>query len=108
MRSDSEYFNSNNVASCLNKELTFFISYNQLRSLLSRTGFGSIKSYWATPEMRFPTQYVSTEASAVREARAIEGFPQGDMRSTRLLMPLVPARWVKHVTPGLAFLAIKQ
>ena len=83
-------------------------SHNKLKALLRDAGFERIKTYWAAPEMRYPTHYVPTDAVSVREARRKPGFLQGEMRSTRMLMPLIPAWLVKHFTPGLAVLATKR
>jgi hypothetical protein len=57
--------------------------------------------------MRFPKEYVPTDAASIRAARRRPGFVQGESRSTRLLMQWVPAPLVRHLTPGLAFLARK-
>ena len=83
-------------------------SHRALRRMMEGAGFDDLKSFWATPEMRFPRDYVPTDARAVRAARRRSDFEQGDTRSARLLMPCVPARWVKYVAPGLAFLGIKR
>ena len=83
-------------------------SYSRLKALLREEGFEKIDSFWATPEMRFPTEYVPTDAASIRQARRRPGFIQGEWRSTRLLMRFIPASLVKHVTPGLAFLAVKR
>jgi SAM-dependent methyltransferase len=83
-------------------------SYAGLTAMLRDAGFDRIDSFWATPEMRNPTQYVPTDAASIREARRKPGFIQGENRSTRLLMPFIPASLVKYVTPGLAFLATKR
>jgi SAM-dependent methyltransferase len=82
-------------------------SYNELRKMLAEVGFGSFTTYWATPEMRYPTDYVLTDAKSIRTARARAGFVQGDGRMTRALMRGIPAPWVRHLTPGLAFVARK-
>lgn len=82
-------------------------SHNELRAMLRESGFDRIDSFWATPEMRYPTHYVSTDAAAVRDARTKPGFVQGESRSTRFLMRFIPASLVRHFTPGLAFLAYK-
>ena len=50
---------------------------------------------------------VPTDTASVQAARQCGGFEQGEMRSTRLLMPLVPAVFVKYLTPGLLFIASK-
>jgi len=89
------------------RPLGVLYSHNDLERLLKRAGFEKTVSFWATPEMRYPTHYVPTDAASVRNARREPGFSQGNTRSSRLLMQLVPARWVKHFTPGLAFLAAK-
>ena len=83
------------------------ISHRALAALLREAGFARLASYWATPEMRFPSDYVPTDAAAIRVARGRPGFVQGEGRSARLLMQCVPAPLVKHLTPGLAFLATK-
>lgn len=82
-------------------------SYNALKAMLRNAGFEGIHSFWAAPEMRYPTQFVPTDAASVRQARRKPGFIQGEMRSTRTLMRMIPAALVKHFTPGLAFLANK-
>jgi SAM-dependent methyltransferase len=82
-------------------------SHNALKKMLRNAGFKNIDSFWAAPEMRFPKQYVATDAASIRKARSNPQFIQGEMRTTRLLMPFIPARFVKYVTPGLAFLATK-
>lgn len=83
-------------------------SYLGLRKLLSEYGFRDVRSYWAAPEMRYPDRYVSTDASSIRAARREGGFRQGDSRLRSALMPWMPAPLVKHVSPGLAFLAYKD
>ena len=82
-------------------------SHNALKLMLLDAGFHSATSFWATPEMRYPAHYVCTDAACVREARRKPGFIQGEGRSTRTLMRLIPASLVKQFTPGLAFLAMK-
>jgi SAM-dependent methyltransferase len=83
-------------------------SHSELKALLRESSLDPVASYWATPEMRHPEDYVPTNAEAIRLARQRPGFVQGEMRSTRLLMKLVPAPLVKHVTPGLAFVAMRK
>ncbi|MCE9660681.1 MAG: class I SAM-dependent methyltransferase [Burkholderiales bacterium] len=82
-------------------------SHDDLREQLHRAGLGDVESFWAAPEMRFPTHYVPTDAASVRAARAAPGLRQGEGRKVNLLMRFVPAAWVRHVMPGLAFLARK-
>jgi len=82
-------------------------SYGALANMLRDAGFDSLRSYWAVPEVRYPTEYVPTDAESVHQARRREGFVQSEGRSTRLLMRWVPAAWVRQVAPGLAFLARK-
>ena len=82
-------------------------SHDELRDLLKRAGFERTSSYWAAPEMRRPQGYVATDAASIREARRRPGFAQGFSRTTSLLTPLAPAAMVKHLTPGLVFLAEK-
>lgn len=79
-------------------------SWRGLQNLLRRAGFGVEQSWWAAPEMRFPSKMVPTDPQSVREARR-SGIRQGQGRAERLLMGLMPARLVKHVAPGLSFLA---
>jgi SAM-dependent methyltransferase len=83
-------------------------SYSELRHLLQRIGFGTIDSYWAAPEMRFPEHQIATDAASIRTARRTLPLQEGQFRSTRLLMPFIPAAFVKYVTPGLLFLAKKN
>jgi len=82
-------------------------SHDALRRMLGDAGFERIRSFWAVPEMRYPEHYIETDAASVRRARGAGGLVQGHQRSTRLLMRFVPAGWVRHVTPGLAFVAFK-
>jgi SAM-dependent methyltransferase len=82
-------------------------SYGALADMLRTAGFTRLQPYWATPEIRYPTEYVPIDASAIRAARSRRDFEQGESRSTRALMPRVPASWVKYVMPGLTFLATK-
>jgi SAM-dependent methyltransferase len=79
-------------------------SWRGLRKLLSQAGFAVEQSWWAAPEMRFPEKMVRTDPKSIREARRA-GIRQGDGRAERLLLSLVPAPLVKHVAPGLSFLA---
>lgn len=83
-------------------------SHRALAALLRDAGFSDLRSYWASPEVRYPAPYVATDAASVREARRHPGFVQGEGRSTRLLMRCIPAALVKHVTTGLTFLASKD
>lgn len=83
-------------------------SHDALLAKLRGAGLGQVKSYWTVPEMRFPTHYVPTDAESVRRARSEPGFRQAEGRKASLVMRLVPAAWVRHFMPGLAFLAIKD
>jgi SAM-dependent methyltransferase len=83
-------------------------SHDRLRSMLKDAGFAETRSFWTAPEMRFPTHYVPTDQVSIRAARSSEGFVQGDSRSTKLIMPWIPAGLVKHFTPGLTFIARKR
>lgn len=82
-------------------------SHTALKAMLRDAGFERADSFWATPEMRYPAHYVSTNAASIREARRNPGFIQGEGRSTRLIR-FIPATLVKHFTPGLAFLTTKR
>jgi SAM-dependent methyltransferase len=82
-------------------------SHDTLGRMLKQAGFDALESFWAAPEMRYPSHYVPTDAAAVRAARREPGFVQGDGRLNRLVMSVLPAPWVRHFTPGLAFLARK-
>jgi SAM-dependent methyltransferase len=82
-------------------------SHDGLKAMIEGMGFARVRSFWATPEMRYPKDYVPTDAASIREARRRRGFVQGEGRSARLLMQCLPAPLVKHLTPGLAFLATK-
>lgn len=80
-------------------------SHRKLKQLLADAGFRESRSYWAAPEMRFARAFVPTDAASVRAARKDPGFEQADTRKLRFAMGLVPDGWVKHVTPGLLFVA---
>lgn len=81
-------------------------SYRELRGMLRVAGFDRIESYWATPEMRWPTHMLSFESDDfARERRRV---PQGESRRIRAIASLLPGSMIKHVAPGLAFLARKS
>ncbi len=82
-------------------------SYRGMTKLLRKHGFEVLQTWWAAPEMRWTEEMVPTDVPSVRKARRL-GLNQGATRSERLIMRFVPARLVKHFTPGLAFLAEKQ
>lgn len=81
-------------------------SYRALRALLYSVGFDRIESYWATPEMRWPTHMVSFESDEFSHQR--RKVPQGESRRTGAIASLLPNFMIKHVAPGLAFIARKQ
>lgn len=83
-------------------------SHNALQRKLRDRGFDRIRAFWAVPDMRYPTQFIELEPAAVRTARREGGFAEGPTRLTRMLNPWIPAGLVKHLTPGLAFLATKS
>ncbi len=83
-------------------------SYNVLSRLLTDAGFADLQSFWAVPEYRFPREFIPTDTESIRSARRRTDFVQGSGRSTQMLMSFVPAPLVKHVTPGLLFLARKR
>ncbi len=80
-------------------------SHGALEAMIRRAGFDACDSYWAAPDMRYTERYVDVRAEAIRAARRSGGLRQGHTRLTRALMPLVPAGLVRHVMPGLVFLA---
>jgi len=82
-------------------------SHDELAAKLRRAGLAEVRSYWAVPEMRYPSQYVRSDAASVSAARSQPGFRAGQGRKVNVLMRLMPAAWVRHVMPGLAFLAFK-
>ncbi|HEV7136766.1 MAG TPA: methyltransferase domain-containing protein, partial [Steroidobacteraceae bacterium] len=81
-------------------------SYRELRGLLGSAGFGGIESYWATPEMRWPTHMLRFESGDFAQKR--RNVPQGESRRIRAIASLLPSATIKHVAPGLAFLARKS
>lgn len=83
----------------------YLYSYGALDAKLGRAGFSGRRSFWAAPDYRFPERILPADAASIRAARKAGGLEQGEMRSTRLVMPLVPAGLVKQVMPGLLFLA---
>ncbi|HEX5461233.1 MAG TPA: class I SAM-dependent methyltransferase [Steroidobacteraceae bacterium] len=80
-------------------------SYLELRALLRSAGFDRIESYWATPEMRWPTHMVPFESGEFSRQR--RKVPQGESRRTAAIASLLPDFMIKHVAPGLAFIARK-
>jgi SAM-dependent methyltransferase len=81
-------------------------SHAALGRMLRAAGLAGLRSYWATPEMRYPTQMVPTDAASIREARR-RGLVQGANVRTRIVMRMMPAALVKYFTPGLAYIATK-
>lgn len=81
-------------------------SYVALRALLRSAGFDRIDSYWATPEMRWPTHMVPFESREFSRQR--RKVPQGESRRTGAIASLLPSFTIKHVAPGLAFIARKK
>jgi SAM-dependent methyltransferase len=79
-------------------------SWGGLCQLLRRSGFEIERSWWAAPEMRFPEEMIAIDSKAISAARR-RGVRQANGRIERLLMRLIPASLVKHITPGLCFLA---
>jgi hypothetical protein len=82
-------------------------SHDELAAKLRAPALAEVRSYWAVPEMRYPAQYVRSDAGSVSVARAQPGFRAGQGRKVNVLMRLMPAAWVRHFMPGLAFLAFK-
>ncbi len=81
-------------------------SWPVLRRMIASSGYVRLESYWAIPDMRFPRRYVRTDPEAIRRERRTAGFIHGTPRTDRI-MKFIPARLVKHVAPGLVFLARK-
>ena len=81
-------------------------SYRELRALLCGAGFDRVESYWATPEMRWPTHMLRFESEGFAQER--RRVPQGESRRAGALTALLPGFMIKHVAPGLAFLARKR
>jgi SAM-dependent methyltransferase len=81
-------------------------SYRELRALLRDVGFDRIESYWATPEMRWPTHMLRFESESFAHER--RDVPQGESRRAGAITSLLPGFMIKHVAPGLAFLARKR
>lgn len=82
-------------------------SFNELQSLLAQAGFGATRSYWPAPEVRYPERYIPVDPPSIRQQRRAGGFRQGEGRLENVLMKLVPAPMVKHLSHGLAVLATK-
>lgn len=81
-------------------------SYGELRGLLRGAGFERMQSYWATPEMRWPTHMLCFESDDfARQRRTVR---QGENRRTHTIASLLPSAMIKHVAPGLAFLSRKK
>jgi hypothetical protein len=66
-------------------------SYRAQKGMLHEAGYSATTSFWATPEMRYPTHYVPTDVTSIRSARRDESLVQGEYRSARFLMKWVPA-----------------
>jgi SAM-dependent methyltransferase len=83
-------------------------SYAGLAALLEEVGLTPVRSFWGAPDSRYPQRYVPTDPESVKQARKSRDLQQGTTRSTKLIMPLVPARLVKHIAPGLTFLVERK
>jgi SAM-dependent methyltransferase len=82
-------------------------SFNALSDLCVESGFSISQAFWLTPEMRFPIACIPVNANDVSAFRQTADCNQGAGRIGGKLMPLIPAAFVKHVTPGLTFLLRK-
>ncbi len=121
MGKQDEHFQGMSFGSCLPRGLGaallrrkghrrssgYLYSFNELQSLLAEVGFGTTRSYWPAPEVRYPERYIPVDASSIRQQRRAGGFRQGEGRLENVLMKLVPAPMVKHLSHGLAVLATK-
>lgn len=94
------------LADCIHRERPRgrLYSWRGLQKLLRDAGFTVEHSWWAAPEMRFPEALVPVDIQSIRDARR-RGVRQGEGRAERMLISLLPARFVKHFAPGLNFLA---
>ncbi|WP_380873576.1 hypothetical protein ACFB49_42380 [Sphingomonas sp. DBB INV C78] len=79
-------------------------SHNALAGMLQRAGFNDLQSYWAAPEMRWPTKMIPLDGDVSGE-KARGGFDLGESRRTAAIMRMLPGKMVKHFTPGHVFLA---
>ncbi len=79
-------------------------SFSALHRKIEDMGFRIETPYWAVPDMRWPTRYIPFEKAAVREAQRDSTLRLGGRRLHHLIK-MLPATWVKHVAPGLVFLA---
>ncbi|MBS0197395.1 MAG: class I SAM-dependent methyltransferase [Planctomycetes bacterium] len=80
-------------------------SYSELRGLIMHAGFSTPKSFWAAPDMRYPRHYVPTDPQSVRGEIRRSGKELGTGRIYGTLLPRLPARMIKYLTPGLTFVA---
>ena len=88
------------------RQAGYLHSYNELRGMIGDAGFHCIKSYWAAPEMRWPSKVLALDETLGSE-RAKGGFAEGENQRTSWIMRMLPDRMIKHFTPGLTFLARK-
>lgn len=83
-------------------------SHEALRQKLLAAGFASTRSFWATPEIRYPTRFIPTDdLAALADARRDPDFVQAESRRLDQVMRRVPDRLVKHLAQGLLFQATK-
>ncbi len=80
-------------------------SHNALVGMFRRSGFGSVRTFWAAPEMRYPGWFVPTDVESVRAARREYGVKLYDGRLSRLMLPWMPPGLVRHFTPALCVVA---
>lgn len=81
-------------------------SYAALSRMLKQSGFERVESYWAVPDMRYPDHFIKTDSGSIRAARRESCGLRVNSRAARI-MRLLPAKVVKHLTPGLSFLVRK-
>lgn len=83
-------------------------SHEALRRKLLAAGFSGTRSFWATPQIRYPTRFVpADDLTAIREARRDPELVQAESPRLDRIMRRVPARLVKHLAQGLLFQAVK-
>jgi len=81
-------------------------SHRELAALLRSSGFVHLDSYWSTPEMRWPDHLIRFDTATFSQERI--GVPQGESRRTSLIAALLPDFMIKHIAPGLTFVATKR
>jgi SAM-dependent methyltransferase len=89
------------------RQAGYLHSYGGLQAMLRRAGFQKITGYWATPDMRWPTQFIELDPRALASARAGDSFAAASRSIVARMTRRLPLPMLRRMTPGLTFIAVK-